>query len=98
MLTTLFVNHYTPEHPGRRAEIDGALRRNLDNPHIDRVVVLAQSDPGARAGLDGPKAVWVDVDCAGNPYGRPTYRDYFALVNRFTTTPSDLNIVANADI
>lgn len=98
MLTTLFVNHYTPSHPARRAEIDDALRRNLDSPQIDRVVVLAQSRPDQRAGLESPKAVWVDVDCSNNPYERPTYRDYFEFVNRFTTTPYDLNIVANADI
>jgi hypothetical protein len=49
-ITTLYVNHWTPPQSQRRQEIDECLRRNIDCPSIDRIVLLAQSTPEHRAG------------------------------------------------
>jgi hypothetical protein len=94
-ITTLFVNHWTHPNPARRAEIDECLRRNLDNPQIERVVLLAQSKPEHRREVTSAKVVWVELP---SPRDRPTFAQYFELVNHFTTTPYDMNIVANSDV
>ena len=95
-ITTLFVNHWTPPNEGRRREIDECLRRNLDCRAIDRIVLLAESDPEHRR--DAPvseKLVWVDRPKGS---GRVRYSDLIEAVNRCTTTPWDRNIIANSDV
>ena len=94
-ITTLFVNHWTHPNSARRSEIDQCLRRNLDNSHIDRVVLLAQSAPEHRRQVVSHKVVWVELPSSVQ---RPTYQHFFELVNHLTTTPYDLNIVANSDV
>lgn len=42
--------------------------------------------------------LWVPMDCSGNPYVRPTFRNFFELVNQAVVTPTDISIVANSDI
>ncbi|MBS0205274.1 MAG: class I SAM-dependent methyltransferase [Planctomycetes bacterium] len=95
-ITTLYVNHWTPPTGERRREIDECLKRNVDCPSIDRIVLLAQSTTEHRADVaPSPKLVWVDL-----PSGleRARYSDFFLAVNSCTTTPWDLNIVANSDV
>jgi hypothetical protein len=87
MATTLFVNYYVDGSGARQAELDEALRRNLDNRHIDRVVVLAEAPPP----LTHPKLLAVPAA------RRPTFRHYFAAVNEHASA-ADLNVVANSDI
>jgi hypothetical protein len=94
-ITTLFVNHWTHANAARRAEIDECLQRNLKNPHIDRVVLAAQSAPEHRRQVSSGKVVWVDLPA---DVDRPAYGHFFQLVNHFTTTPYDLNIIANSDV
>jgi hypothetical protein len=94
-LTTLYLHWWRPPAADRQAEIELCLRRNLDCPAIDRIIALAR--PDERPSFDHPrlraKLLWVDFSAE-----RATYRDLFAAVNACTTTPWDLNIVANSDI
>lgn len=93
-ITTLYVNHWTPPVSERRQEIDECLRRNLECPAIDRIVLLASSTPEHRRAVPAsPKLVWVDL-----PVERARYSDLFAAINACTTTPWDLNIAANSDV
>jgi hypothetical protein len=86
MATSLYVNHYADGSGARQAELVEALRRNLDNPHIDRVFVL-ESAPS----VDHPK-----LKVIATPR-RPTFRRYFEAVNEHSSA-ADLNIIANNDI
>ena len=95
-ITTLYINHWTPPTLDRRREIDECLRRNIDCIAIDRIVLLAQSTPEHRASIPAsPKLVWVEMS---PDIPRARYGDLFQAVNACTTTPWDLNIVANSDV
>lgn len=95
-ITTLYVSHWTPPTDDRRREIDECLRRNIDCPAIDRIVLLAQSTEDHRASVpQSSKLVWLELP---PDVQRPRYSDFFQAVNSYTTTPWDLNIVANADV
>ena len=84
-ITALYINHWTPPRADRRGEIDECLKRNIDCPAIDRIVLLAQSRPEHRATVPAsPKLVWVDLP-AGISRGR--YSDLFEAVNACTTPP-----------
>lgn len=96
MAIALYVNHFRHANADRQAEIDECLRRNIDNPAIDRVVVLGQS--GMKDRFASPKVAWISGDYSTNRYGRPTFRNFFELVNRFVESPDDLSIVSNSDI
>ncbi|MBI1371003.1 MAG: hypothetical protein GC162_20405 [Planctomycetes bacterium] len=98
-MLTLYTNYFTHASAARRADLDFCFSRNLENPWIDRLVVISQATPEEIAKFStNPKVVVVNLDCGKNPYRRPTFRNYFDLVNQFTTSPNDLNIVANSDI
>ena len=95
-ITTLYVNHWTPPAADRRREIDECLKRNVDCPSIDRIVLLAESTPEHRASVPAShKLVWVEMPA---DVARARYVDFFQAVNACTTTPWDLNIVANSDV
>src|SRR5210317_1317842 len=64
---TLFTSYYQ-DTPERQAELDLCLKNNLNNPLIDRVVILGDK-------YDHPKAVCIEHD-------RPTYADFFKLANQ----------------
>jgi hypothetical protein len=86
-MTSLFVNFYRDPDPARQQELDECLRRNLENPHIDRVVLLSQGQPP----ISAAKLVVVPISA------RPTYRRFFEAINAVSGA-SDINIVSNSDI
>jgi hypothetical protein len=86
-MTSLFVNFYRDPDPARQHELDECLRHNLRNPHIERVVLLSQSQPS----ISPAKLVIVPVS------QRPSYRDFFEAINAVSGA-SDINIIANSDI
>jgi hypothetical protein len=96
-LVRLLINLWTPGEE-RRREIDACLRKNLENPFLDRIVIVDHSAPEHSRSLDHAKIDWVNLDCRARPCGRPTYEDWFRLANEHCQSPYDLSIVANADI
>jgi hypothetical protein len=92
---TLFVNHYSGQTAERSAEIDYCLAANAANPGIHCIVVIAQSAERPKA---PDKVLWVPMDCSRNPYVRPTFGNFFDLVNQAAVSPADINVVANSDI
>jgi len=94
--TTLFVSHWTPPDDERRREIDECLLRNIDCSAIDRIVLLYQSTAEHRATVPAsPKLLWIELP---SEIIRPRYSNFFRRINECTTTPWDLNIVANSDV
>ncbi len=80
----LFVNYYMPESDQRQNEVSEALKKNLNNKHINRVILLSESSPPKHK-----KIISFDVK------DRPTYQDFFNLTEDY---PDDVNIIANSDI
>jgi hypothetical protein len=97
-MISLYVNHYLASDARRQAEIDECLRKNFDNPLLDRVIILAQSKAAERIGLESPKAVWLEFDSSAKPDQRPSFRDIFDCINRHLTSPDDIHIVAHSDV
>jgi hypothetical protein len=96
--TTLFVNYYLHAQEARQREIDECLWRNCALQQFDRVVILASIEHCQDWWLLNPKITWEPIDLAAHPHGRPTFKAFFECVNRYNTSPEDLNVVANADI
>ncbi len=93
--TLLYVNYYVDNVPERQKEIETCLASNINNPNIDRVLVLVANSAMPRLltliGRSHPKVVPVVID------HRPTFNDYFRVVNNYCCD-RDINIVTNSDI
>lgn len=84
----LVTNYYSAAHPARHKEITGAIQRNIDNPNIDKVLLLA-NDPVPDEWADDPKV-------AISPIGhRPTYNE---MINAANTMNYDYTVLCNSDI
>lgn len=88
--TRLIVSYWNPQDPARRKEIDACVRRNVDNPEIDEVILL--TDPGTVALDFGPKARYVP---ASQPF--PTFGELRRIANCAITSPHDISIIGNTD-
>lgn len=88
-MISLYTSYYPETNPERDRELLTCLRRNLQAPFIDRVCVL--NEGGDLSGLGNGKLLiraW---------RSRPTYADFFALINELTEK-GDVNVIANTDI
>ena len=54
LMITLLTNHWDHKSPERQKEIDHCINQNINNPYIDRVVILGQSSKPSRLTI-GPK-------------------------------------------
>lgn len=86
----LFVSYFKDSNPRRQAELDECLRRNLDNPQIDRVFILSEAPDT----FDSPKIT--RIPCPS----RPTFQTYFDAINARSGLAElgEVNILANSDI
>jgi hypothetical protein len=83
----LYQSMYAIQDETRRAEIDAACHLNLNNPHIHRVVILAED------GLQlpsHPKLSLLEIN------RRPSFQQFFRIVNEYGK--DTINIIANVDI
>lgn len=96
MRTVLYINYYRDLNLNRQQELDSALAFNIKNCEIDKIVILGQDkNPDLEC---NPKIIWHEFDASQRPYNRPTFADYFSVVNRHVGSSEDISIVANADI
>lgn len=89
-MTNLFISYYKATTPERQAEIDYCLKKNYENPLINRVCILT-SDMGVPKDFIPYKTEII------NHNGRPTYSDFIKWANKFSSEKS-INIISNADI
>lgn len=82
----LFTNYYTDPNPDRDKELKECLKRNVGNRIIDEIYLISDDD-----NFDVPERCTVLVG------PRPTYDDYFRMVNQYAST-DDISIISNADI
>lgn len=97
-MITLYLNPYMDSSPRRQAELDACLKSNLDNPKIDRVVLLIG---GVFQPPEHPKVT------TAKTRERATYADFFNVINddieRMGETSEakpnrHISIIANTDI
>lgn len=88
MAIRLFQSYFRHSDLARDAELQACLADNLANPALDAVHLLVE--PGDMA-PEHPRVR------AHRVTGRPTFDDFFAVVNA-VTGPRDLNVIANSDI
>lgn len=84
-MITLYTSYYKDKSAVRQAELAHCLQKNLDNPAIDKIVLICEDEPP-----NHPKI---------SPLfeGRPTYKRFFDLI-RIYATSNDISIVSNSDI
>lgn len=89
----LFTSYYIDSSQSRQKEINQCLKRNIDNKHIDEIVLLIEYpiDLKENIHLMNKKIKTVLI------HSRPFYNVFFNLINDLTG-PKDWNIIANSDI
>lgn len=86
-MITLYMNRFQDSAPERNKEYDECLRKNIDNPYIDRIICVTEC--GKLQGYT-KKVKWI----AGE---RPTYRKYFDLIREHCDS-KEYSIISNSDI
>jgi hypothetical protein len=84
----LFQSYFRHPDPERDAELQECLRRNLECPALAELHLLIE--PGDTA----PEHPLVRAHPVG---GRPTFSDFFRLINE-TVGPRDVTLIANSDV
>jgi hypothetical protein len=82
----LVTSYYKDENEERQKEIDECLSFNLNNPHIDEILLLCESLPS----IPHPKLKIIESN-------RPTFKDFLSQINKITGE-EDINILSNTDI
>jgi hypothetical protein len=98
MTTTLFVNHITTASHSWRATHITALENNLTNTEIDRIVLFSDRATTANYPMQHSRIIWLETDSAANVDGPMAPQSVFDAINGLTTSPSDINIIAEAGI
>ncbi len=81
----LMINYYKDENPARQAEIDECLRKNIEHPLIDHILIFKEENVAVHKNKKIIPVNWK---------GRPTYSDYFRIGSKY----NDIKILANSDI
>lgn len=88
----LFTNFYNSDNLARQEEINECLSRNIENPMIDRIYIVAESAGINFYDLDNFKKVEKIIYPK-----RPTFSYLFQLANTMIVQ-NDITIIANSDI
>lgn len=89
-MITLYTSYYKDKSPVRQAELDYCLQKNIDNPLIDQIVLMCGDELPPH--LHRPNRVYLTAN------NRPTYQDFFNIINNSLTSNLDISMVANSDI
>jgi hypothetical protein len=87
-MVNLFTSIYTDKSLIRQKELIYCLNKNIDNPHINKIYLFVD---GFVELPESDKLVTIE-------FQRPTYRDFFNLIDRTVASREDISIVANTDI
>lgn len=85
-MNNLLINYFNHPNKLRAREIDLCLKRNVKNPHIDRIIVFTESV----LPTNSHKITEIHI------LRRPTYQDFFDLTRDYDN--NDVNVIANSDI
>jgi hypothetical protein len=87
----LFINFYIDPNPIRQAEIEIALRKNIENESIKKIVIYGEVF-SLKVIVDNFK---LDKILAYPYNNRPTFNDLFTATQTYS---NDINIISNSDI
>ena len=87
-MINLFTSIYTDKSPIRQKELIYCLNKNIENQLIDKIYLFVD---GFVELPESDKLVTIE-------FQRPTYRDFFNLIDRTVTSRNDISMVANTDI
>jgi len=87
-MVNLYTSFYQDKDAKRQKELLYCLNQNILNPLIDNIFLIVEGD--VKLPISG-KLIIVNAE-------RPTYRNFFDLVNDTVTSANDISIVANSDI
>ena len=87
-MVNLYTSFYQDKDTKRQKELLYCLNKNITNPLIDNIFLIVEGEVKLPV---SDKLIIINSK-------RPTYRDFFDLVNQTVTTPNDISIVANTDI
>ena len=87
-MVNLYTSYYQDKDAKRQKELLYCLNKNIENPLIDNIFLIVEGD------VKLPKSDKLII-VNGN---RPTYRNFFDLVNDTVTSVNDISIIANTDI
>jgi len=87
-MVNLYTSFYQDKDAKRQKELLYCLNKNIENPLIDNIFLIVEGD------VKLPKSDKLII-VNGN---RPTYRNFFDLVNDTVTSVNDISIIANTDI
>jgi len=87
-MVNLYTSFYQDKDAKRQKELLYCLNKNIANPLIDNIFLIVEGE------VKLPKSDKLII-VNGN---RPTYRNFFDLVNGTVTSANDISIIANTDI
>jgi hypothetical protein len=87
-MVNLYTSFYQDKDAKRQKELLYCLNQNILNPLIDNIFLIVEGE--VKLPVSG-KLIIVNAE-------RPTYRNFFDLVNDTVTSANDISIVANSDI
>jgi len=83
----LITSYYTDSDINRQQEIDFCLKQNVNNAHIDEILILNENDS---LPIENDKIQQIK-------FSRPKFKDFFNTINSITDK-DDINILTNTDI
>jgi hypothetical protein len=87
-MVNLYTSYYQDKNPKRQKELLYCLKKNIENPLIDNIFLIVEGE--VKLPING-KLIIIEAN-------RPTYRNFFDLINDTVTSPNDISILANTDI
>jgi hypothetical protein len=87
-MVNLYTSYYQDKDPKRQKELLYCLKKNIENPLINNIFLIVEGE--VKLPING-KLIIIEAN-------RPTYRNFFDLINDTVTSPNDISILANTDI
>jgi hypothetical protein len=87
-MVNLYTSYYQDKDAKRQKELLHCLEKNIENPLIDNIFLIVEGE--VKLPING-KLIIIEAN-------RPTYRNFFDLINDTVTSPNDISILANTDI
>lgn len=112
MKFNLFINYYVDKNSERRAELNFCILENLRNKSLNSIILIcSEADYKSlrdyvivEEGIQIFGTIIYDKNKVLEKIIpvitelRPTFNDYFRLMNKFSSTDDNVNIIANLDI
>jgi hypothetical protein len=87
-MVNLYTSFYQDKDAKRQKELLYCLKQNIQNPLIDNIFLIVEGEVKLPV---SDKLIIVNAE-------RPTYRNFFDLVNDTVTSANSISVVANSDI